>query len=204
MISSLIAGGITGLIGTAVQSVANYKGKKLELEIENARATTEVAIKNAEAKIMAQEWAARTQVAAVEAGAKEAAADAEAFAASFNEPKRYAEGLRLSPLQAWAMVALDFVRGMVRPGLTLYLCILTTLIYVQARSMVQGDGQRTKAVIHYQGLLLMQVLPGQLMQQVFIRGIPGAQKFAFACRVTMQFKLTDRRDQTSFRHELGE
>ncbi len=31
---------------------------------------------------------------------------------------------------------LDFIRGSIRPGLTIYLCVLTTLIYVQTRTLI--------------------------------------------------------------------
>jgi len=34
------------------------------------------------------------------------------------------------------MVVLDVFRGIIRPGLTLYLAVLTTIIYLQARSLM--------------------------------------------------------------------
>ena len=61
---------------------------------------------------------------------------AQAFAASFNEPVRYSEGVQATPTQAWLLLLLDLVRGLVRPGLTVYLCFVTTVVYLQARGLL--------------------------------------------------------------------
>lgn len=134
---SIFSGGATGLIGIVLQRVADYKNKQLDLQIEQQKQSHEIALRRVDAEIMAQEWAARTKVAEVEAAGREAVADAQAFAASFGlEPKRYAEGVKFTHGQGWVMVALDALRGSVRPMLTVYLCLLTTLVYLQARTVL--------------------------------------------------------------------
>jgi len=40
-----------------------------------------------------------------------------------------------------ALGFVDFVRGMTRPSLTLYLCILTTMMYFQMKAIVTAAGQ---------------------------------------------------------------
>lgn len=118
MISSIVLSGITGLVGGIAEKVMSYKTKKLELEAEQKRFEHEVALRKVDAEIMAQEWKARTQVATIEA---DAAMDVEAskgFAKSYDlEPKKY--GIK------W----LDAFRGSIRPGLTLYLVVLTSVMY---------------------------------------------------------------------------
>lgn len=137
IITSVFGGGLTGLIGAGVQKFFEFKTKKLELEAAAAKYVHEVNMKKADAEILAQEWAARTRVAEVEAAGREAVADAQAFEASLtNEPKRYAEGLKATPRQAWLMFGLDLVRGIVRPALTLYLCGISTAIFVMAYQIV--------------------------------------------------------------------
>lgn len=40
---------------------------------------------------------------------------------------------------AW-LVALDVLRGVIRPGLTVYLCAITTLVYLEARGILAAAG----------------------------------------------------------------
>lgn len=140
-VMSVLGGGFTGLIGTGVQKFFDYKGKKLELEIADKRYAHEIEMKKADAMLMREEFAARTRVAEIEAGAKEATADAAAFAVALqNEPKRYSSEEKLTPAQNWLMVLLDFFRGAVRPGLTIYLCAITSGVYLHTRMLVGQNG----------------------------------------------------------------
>ena len=138
IVTSLFGGGLTGLIGGVTEKIFAYKARKLALQENREKYTHEVNMKKADAEIMAQEWAARTKVADIEAVAKIDAADAKAFSASFNEPVRYSQG-DLTKKQNWLMVVLDTIRGLVRPGLTLYLCAITTVLYLKAVAFVPGD-----------------------------------------------------------------
>lgn len=135
IVTSLFGGGLTGLIGGVTEKIFAYKARKLALQENREKYAHEVDMKKADADIMAQEWAARTKVADIEAVAKIEKADAKAFSASFNEPVRYSQG-DLTTKQNWLMVVLDTIRGLVRPGLTLYLCAITTVLYLRARSLV--------------------------------------------------------------------
>lgn len=134
LVTSVLGGGITGLIGSITQHVLEFKTKKLELEANRDKFTHEERMVKAEAEVMAQEWAARTKVAEVESAARIETADSAAFAASFNEPSRYAE--HVTEKQNWFMVGLDVLKGVIRPGLTVYLCILTTLLYFKVQKLL--------------------------------------------------------------------
>jgi hypothetical protein len=137
--ASILSGGATGIVGVIAQRVADYKNRQLDIQAQQSKQAHEVAMRRADAEIMAQEWAARTKVAEVEVAGRSDVADSQAFAASFNEPARYSEGVKPSRGQGWVLVLLDALRGAVRPVLTVYLCVLTTLVYMQAREMV-GNG----------------------------------------------------------------
>ena len=135
--SAIIGGGATGILGAAVQRYADYKGRQLDLQAQASKQTHEVAMREADAKIMAQEWAARTQVATIEGETREAEADARAIEASYQlEPKQYSGSVKPTRGQGWLLVLLDVLRGVVRPGLTIYLCVLTTQIYNEMASQV--------------------------------------------------------------------
>lgn len=138
-ITSLLGGGITGIVGTVVSSVYTYKSKQLDIDLEKTKYANEIELKKADAAIMAQEWSARTQIASTQADAVKDENDSKAFAASLtSEPQRYAEG-PLTTKQNWLMVLLDFFKGMIRPSMTIYLAALTTLIYLQAEALI-GHG----------------------------------------------------------------
>lgn len=135
-LTSFLGGGITGGIGTIVSAVYSFKSKQLDAQMQKEKDDNAVAMKEADAKIMQQEWTARTQIATTTAeAAKEAAADTSFNTALTSEPQRYAEG-PLTTSQNWLMVVLDFLRGFIRPFLTIYLSVLTTLIYFQARKLM--------------------------------------------------------------------
>lgn len=145
--ASIFSGGATGILGVVAQRFADYKNKQLDMELEDKRAANAIALKEVDMKIMTAEAATKIQVTTLEgdnaarletiktAGASDVA-DSQAFAESYKlEPKLYNSG-NLTPGQNGWMVALDVFRGSIRPLLTLYLCILTTAIYIQARNLL--------------------------------------------------------------------
>ena len=131
--SSVLTGGATGLIGAAISRFADYKTESLKYR-------SELELRKADAEIMAAEWAARTKVAQVEADAVVEKADAASFAASFNEPERYSAGVVPSRGEGWLLVLVDCLRAIIRPGLTIYLCAITTYLYWDAHRYLGALG----------------------------------------------------------------
>lgn len=130
--SSVFAGGATGIIGVIAQRFADYKNKQLDLQAEKQRNEFALAMKDKDAAIMQQEWAARTTIAATDADARVQVADAAAFGESLGEAA-LSDHAHVSRWQQWLFVLVDVVRAMIRPGLTVYLCALTTMIYLEVR-----------------------------------------------------------------------
>ncbi len=63
------------------------------------------------------------------------------FSQSFTlEPKQYSAKATISPTASFMLVVLDFIRGLVRPGLTIYLCAITTMMYLEAKVIMAGVG----------------------------------------------------------------
>jgi hypothetical protein len=132
--SSIFTGGATGIIGVIAQRWADYKNRQLDIEMQKTKQDHEIQMRKADAEIMAQEWAARTKVAEVEAGAAMDVAESQAFADSYRiEPAMFSQSVKPSKGQGWVLVVLDFLRGSIRPILTLYLSIISTLVYLEAR-----------------------------------------------------------------------
>lgn len=134
------------MLGVGLKLFGDYKNRQLDLQLAKINGELELAKRDKDAQIMAQEWAGRTRVAEVEAAGKADVAASEAFAESFKtEPQRYSDNSWLAMLPPWArvvcailMFVLDWVRGACRPGLAIYLAVLTTLIFYEARALLDG------------------------------------------------------------------
>lgn len=137
---SIFSGGATGLIGVAVQRYFDTKKIKLDMEAEKQRMSHEIELRKIDSEIMEKEATVRVRVAEIGAQAEEAVADAQAFAASFSEPKPYSSDVVATKNQGWALILLDFIRGIVRPVLTVFLVALTTWIYVDAHNLMIREG----------------------------------------------------------------
>lgn len=166
---AIFSGGATGILGVVAQRYADYKNKQLDIQLENQRHVNAVALREVDSKIMAQEAAAKVQLVTLEGenasklatikteGAIELA-DVEAFGKSYDlEPKMYNAG-NLTPAQNWVMVILDAFRGAVRPMLTIYLCVLTTMIYVQARGLLAQEDLDVKQAMDLMDYIVHSIL----------------------------------------------
>jgi len=156
---SVFSGGATGLIGVALQRYADYKNRQLEIQAAKEKFEHDLALKQVDMQIMEKEWAGRVQVAQTEAEAAADAAASQAFAASYAmEPKRYSEGAPVGKVGGILLVLLDLFRGVVRPALTVYLCVLTTMIYYQARKLVDKEDLDPEQALQIEHLIIGTIL----------------------------------------------
>lgn len=136
---SIFSGGATGLVGVAIQRWADYKNRQLDIQIERERRETEIAKRRADAEIMREEYAGKLKVAQEEGATARDVAESQAFAETLlKEPERYSQG-KFTTGQQWILVLLDAFRGSVRPALTIYLCALTTYVWVQVRAELENQ-----------------------------------------------------------------
>jgi hypothetical protein len=139
--SAIFAGGATGLLGVAFQRFFDFLHQRQVAALERDKMAHAVAMKKADAEIMREEWAQRTKIAQEEGQTRRDVAETEAFGKSvFQEPERYAVGDRpkgkLGALGWFVLALVDAVRGIIRPGLTLYLAWIATQLYEQNRATV--------------------------------------------------------------------
>jgi|TARA_R110000824_G_scaffold167291_4_gene344229 hypothetical protein len=145
VITTLASGGVTGLLGGFLSKGMEVWKQKEDRKSQADRLLHEQTMRKIDGDIMLQEWKQRADVARIEGEAEVDVSDSQAFAASFKmEPKKYSSGVKAGPITGAMLISLDFIRGMVRPGLTLYLCGITTLIWfeisaVQALADVTPD-----------------------------------------------------------------
>ncbi len=132
-VANILSGGVTGILGVLVQRFFEYKTAKVKMDFE-------LALRKSDAEIMAQEWKAKVQIAETQIEVE----DAKSFGQSFDQ-KLFSAHVKPTSLQSWVLVLLDFCRGIIRPGLTIYLCVLTTLIYAHAKSLIGTELTPDKA-----------------------------------------------------------
>lgn len=138
ILTSIVGGGVTGLLGSTITHYFDYLNTKEKNKFILANHAHEIAMREMDAKIIAEEWNARNAIAVIETEGKIEVADSEAFKASLtSEPKLYHNPSLISKASNSLLVFVDAVRGLVRPGITLYLCIITTAVYLQAGSIIK-------------------------------------------------------------------
>ena len=155
MFGSIFSGGATGLLGIVFQRYFDFKNKQQDIEVIKLNLQNAIDLKRIEIEQTAKEWEGRAHVATVEGEAKitvaqeeragvEAQADAQTLEASYaNDASTYLTATVLnsnSRLLRFAMVAVDTIRGLVRPVLTLYLVIVAHMMYINLHAMLQERG----------------------------------------------------------------
>lgn len=170
ILASVFSGGATGLIGVGLQQFFAYKQKQQDIEIVKLNLENSLQLAKVETERVQMKSQGELQVARVVAdGATDVAKEAtlqdqeetkvRTFEASIeNDSAKYI------PVDAfkndnWATKAgtfmlafVDAVRGLTRPGLTLYLCGLTSAMFywsstLAAQQGVTLDGTQVLAVI---------------------------------------------------------
>jgi len=111
-IISLLGGGLTGVVGSAISKYSEYKVKKLEFE--NKVTMAEISAKSAKLETESQE-----RVAALSAESEAQRSQDQVLSASYEaDSAKYTGDVGF----------VDFVRGTMRPAITLYLIGLTTWV----------------------------------------------------------------------------
>jgi len=153
----IILGGVTGLLGNVISGVMNYKTMKLKNDHEAKMIELETTAMKEEAKMQIAITKAEIE------GAVELA-DAHAYSTSQekgNQPAfsekwidklftvegwaRYV-AIPMGVLLALAFAFVDFLRGVMRPALTIYLTVMTTVITWMAWEIMQKNGMSTMTV----------------------------------------------------------
>lgn len=160
LISSVLSGGATGLLGIFIQRFFDAKSKAQDIQVIKLNHDNALALRRIDIEVSKMEWEGRLQVADREAQAEELRALAEERSRLVEaEERSYAASLdadRATYLTAdaqkknkWAVILMgivDFSRGMVRPCLTLYLVALAHVMFNWARNIAATKGVELTAV----------------------------------------------------------
>jgi hypothetical protein len=140
-LSSAAFGGVTGLAGVAVNKVSDYFTQKQRNAFDLAMKDKDIAVAQIES---AKEIAIARDTNMTN---RELAEEATLQASYAGDKAQYFSGMDISGLPgfirggvAFLLTLVDFIRGMTRPGITLYMCVLTTLMYKQMTGLVSAAG----------------------------------------------------------------
>jgi hypothetical protein len=157
--TSIFAGGATGLVGMGLQRLFDWLKVKQDLQLFQAKAAHELLMRDKDALLMDKEWQGRLRVAQTEGELKVDAVNGQAFAESLlREPERYSNVATLSWGQQWIMVALDFIRGIIRPFLTAYLCVFVTYVWFQVKFLLAVEELEAKDILEIWRLVVGTIL----------------------------------------------
>lgn len=135
---SILAGGVTGIAGTIVSAVSGYLERR-------QRHRQELELRRTDLELARAEAASAERVAAIESESRETEGGWRALEASYQ-----VAGARWSSGDSPWLVAVDVVRGLIRPVLTLGFLILAGAIYFTAVAIPPADvGVRVVDTILY-------------------------------------------------------
>ena len=127
-LGAIASGGITGILGAGISLFGEWKKQQMvfaheermeELRQDAMHIQIEIAKEQTAAAINLAEMAAFTE-------------------SQKNDEATYTKGQELSGMQKWLMVIVDFLRGMIRPSMTIYMTVLTTILYMEVMELMGG------------------------------------------------------------------
>jgi hypothetical protein len=154
---------VTGLIGSVVGGIFKYKTMKAQIELKKAEHSHEMNMVKAESDAMIAEAKANIAITRAQVEGAVDLKDAEAYVASQSEGNKalFSSGWveKLFTVKGkWQIITLplamfvavmfgftDFLRGIIRPVLTIYLCGATTWITMMAWQIMRQHGMELDA-----------------------------------------------------------
>lgn len=147
LIGGVISGGATGLLGVLIQRWFDLQNKVQEIEVIKLNHQNALALAQLESERAQMRAEADIEIADRGMWAREAEADSRSLVASFEADKasyldkgvQLKKG-RLAGLVTFMMALVDFARGILRPGMTAYLCALVTVMFLWVRELAESYG----------------------------------------------------------------
>lgn len=147
LVSGVLSGGATGLIGVGIQRWFDYKNRQQDIEIVKLNLANTVEL----SKLESDRARIQADISLTESNnnleMSLALADSEALQASIAADSTQYLDKAAQRKRGWVanlvtlmMATVDFTRGMLRPGMTIYLCILVTAMFTWAQELAAAHG----------------------------------------------------------------
>lgn len=147
LLSGVLSGGATGLLGVLLQRFFDLQNKKLDIEVVKLNHQNALALADKETERARLRADADVQQAQEDREARETEADSRSLVASYQHDRAayLDQGAQkrkgfVGGLVVCLMAAVDFARGMLRPGLTVYLTVIVTIMFHQMLALLEGIG----------------------------------------------------------------
>jgi hypothetical protein len=141
---AILSGGATGIFGAGLQFVGNYFKDKQDKKHQ-------VEMRKIDMDSMKLEAELKLSVAQQEAEASMALAEQHAFEKSFDNDRATYTPANVDPRATWFLVSIDFIRGLVRPLITLWFVYLLADLQAQVFKLTGG----------------LQTLPATALEELF-------------------------------------
>lgn len=153
LFTGVLSGGATGLLGVLIQRWFDHKNRQQDIELVNLNHQNAIALANIEsekAKEVAKTRAsADVTMAETDFAARETEADSRSLVASLEADKtsyldpgaQKRDGLA-GAFVTILMALVDFIRGVLRPGMTIYLCAVVTEMFLWVKDLADKYGVR--------------------------------------------------------------
>jgi hypothetical protein len=164
MLIETILGGVTGLVGNIVSSIFKYKNTKLEIEGIKLKNEHDLKMVEAETKAMIMEARANIKITQAQVEGAIEIEDSQSFMEAQKQgnkillDNKWVDAL-LNVEGKWKIISVpiaslisilfgfvDFIRGLVRPALTIYLCGVTTWVTWMAWEIMKAHGVALTAI----------------------------------------------------------
>jgi hypothetical protein len=143
LLTSVMSGGATGLLGIALQRFADHKAKKLDIEIVKLNHENALQLATIESERLRARLDTDLQKDRVEAETETHKSDNQLVEASYQHDQATylaKDAQKQSQFAIVLMTLVDFMRGVLRPGMTAYLCVLVTYMFLWVRSLAESYG----------------------------------------------------------------
>ena len=139
LLGSAFAGGATGLVGSLFSDVAGYFNTKQQNKHDEKMAAHELAVMDKEGELLAREAESERDRIQLVTDGEIAKAEESSFQTALKDDSKILQAASRSTSKLLLITA--FIRTMVRPLLTLYLSVLTTLIYYKSHVIIEKSGE---------------------------------------------------------------
>jgi len=147
LISGILSGGATGLLGVLLQRYFDLQHKKQEIEIVKLNLQNSIELAKMENERAQQRNETDLQLADRQLEATLSETDSANLIASFkHDSATYLDATAqrrkgfVGALVVFMMASVDFLRGIIRPGMTAYLCVLVTIMFMWVRELANTHG----------------------------------------------------------------
>jgi tRNA threonylcarbamoyladenosine modification (KEOPS) complex Pcc1 subunit len=136
-IAAVLSGGATGIFGSLITDVSSHFANKSKYEFELKKGELDIKVIEAEAAASARVAESELQRAMAEADAKTAQTELQAFIAAEKSDGDIISAISAAKSPSKLVNTAAFIRTMVRPILTLYLCLISTIMYLDASNALE-------------------------------------------------------------------